>query len=61
MTYKEFKSRCACGCIAVAAEDIPGFAKKGASLYGDCDDLSVVRQSLEQELGIYTVFLANPA
>lgn len=61
MTFKEFKSHCPCGCIPVAAEDIPGFAKKGGSLYGNCDDLIVTSQTFEPELGIYTVHLSNPA
>ncbi len=47
MTFKEFKKQNPGGYICVAAEDIPGFTKKGGSLYGDCDDLIVVKQSFE--------------
>lgn len=61
MTFKQFKEQNPGGYLCVAAEDIPGFTKKGGSLYGNCDDLIVVKQSFEPELGIYTVYLVNPA
>lgn len=61
VTFKQFKKQNPGGYICVAAEDIPGFAKKGSSLYGDCDDLVVLHYTHLAELGIYTVYLASPA
>lgn len=58
MTLKELKERQGGGgYILRAAEDIPGFAKKGAPLYGDCDDMTVVNWLYQPLNGIYTVFL----
>lgn len=45
MKFKQFKQehkRCA-GYYKIAACDIEGFARKGHSLYGNCDDMEVVR------------------
>ena len=61
MTFKQFKEQNPGGYICVADEDIPGFAKQGGSLYGNCDDLIVTFHIFEPAIGIYTVFLANPA
>lgn len=61
MTFKQFKERNRGGYVICAAEDIPGFAKKGRHLYGNCDDLIVVDYLYQPLNGIYTVFLANPA
>ena len=59
-TFKKFKTHEIGGYTLIAAEDIPGFAKKGDSLYGDCDDLLVVDWLYQPLNGIYTVYLANP-
>lgn len=42
-TFKEFKEYHPeiTGYVKRAYEDIPGFAKSGYSLYGNCDDLIV--------------------
>jgi hypothetical protein len=59
MTFKEFKNKHAGGYYLTAAEDIPGFYKKGSSMYGDCNDM-VVDSWLYQPLnGIYSVRLKN--
>lgn len=58
MKLKELKERQGGGgYILRAAEDIPGFAKKGAPLYGNCDDLTVVNWLYQPLNGIYTVYL----
>lgn len=58
MTLKTFKeSNEGGGYVLRAAEDIPGFAKKGAPLYGNCDDLTVVNWLYQPLNGIYTVYL----
>lgn len=60
MTLKTFKEKNGGGYCLRAAEDIPGFYKKGDAMYGDCDDM-VVADWLYQPLnGIYTVYLKNP-
>lgn len=59
MTYREFKETVSNrgGFVTVAAEDIPGFYRKGDHMYGDCDRM-IVSEWLYQPLnGIYTVFL----
>ena len=58
-TFKEFKKQEMGGYIKVAAEDIPGFAKKGMSLYGNCDDMCVVDWEFDPSFGIYTVYLTR--
>lgn len=59
LTFKKFQEQHKGGYYIKAAEDIKGFAKKGQSLYGDCDNL-IVEDWLYQPLnGIYTVFLKN--
>lgn len=61
ITFKQFKEFHGGGYFLRAAEDIPGFAKKGGTLYGNCDDL-IVTDYLFQPLNcIYTVYLSNPA
>lgn len=58
MTLKAFKEQCGGGGFVLrAAEDIPGFAKKGAPLYGNCDDLTVANWLYQPLNGIYTVYL----
>lgn len=59
MTFCQFKQQEKGGYIKVAAEDIPGFARKGMSLYGNCDDMIVIDWKLDPLIGIYTVYLAN--
>lgn len=62
MTLKELKERQGGGeYILRAAEDIPGFAKKGAQLYGDCDGMTVVNWLYQPLNGIYTVYLKEEA
>ena len=57
MSFKKFKETHKGGYYIYAAEDILGFYKKGASMYGNCDDM-IVKSYLYQPLnGIYTVFL----
>ena len=58
MTLKTFKEQNGGGGYVLrAAEDILGFAKKGDSLYGDCDNLTVVDWLYQPLNGIYTVYL----
>lgn len=61
ITFKMFQEMNKGGYALRAAEDIPGFAQKGHSLYGNCDDLMVVDYLYQPLNGIYTVYLANPA
>ncbi|HCC34090.1 MAG TPA: hypothetical protein DEQ02_00025 [Ruminococcaceae bacterium] len=61
MTFKKFKKEHKGGFRPIAAEDIPGFYKKGSSMYGDCDDMIVVSHLYQSLNGIYTVYLKNPA
>ena len=59
MTFRKFKEENKGGYRLRAAEDVPGFYKKGDAMYGDCDDM-VVSDWLYQPLnGVYTVFLKN--
>lgn len=59
MTFKKFKEKNGGGYVLKAAEDIPGFYRKGDSMYGNCDDLEVVNWLYQPLNGIFTVFLAN--
>jgi len=58
-TFKEFKQENKGGYRLIAAEDVPGFYKKGSSMYGDCDDMVVVDHLYQPLNGIYTVYLAS--
>lgn len=57
MTFKDFKIKNKGGYYCYAAEDIPGFYKKGNSIYGNCDDMEVVDYLYQPLNGIYTVYL----
>lgn len=57
MNFKQFKEIYKGGYALIAAEDIPGFAKKGNGLYGNCDDMQVVNWRYQPLNGIYTVYL----
>lgn len=59
-TFRKFKEQNKGGYYLKAAADLKsGIAKKGQSLYGDCDNL-IVEDWLYQPLnGIYTVFLKD--
>jgi hypothetical protein len=57
MTFKEFREENKGGYRTYAAEDIPGFYKKGASMYGDCDNMIVVDYLYQPLNGIFTVYL----
>lgn len=57
MTFKDFKKTHKGGYYLYAAEDIKGFYKKGASMYGDCGDMAVVDYLYQPLNGIYTVYL----
>lgn len=48
ITYGEFTKLFpeGTGFIREAGEDIPGFYKKGSSVYGNCDDLIVLEASI---------------
>lgn len=59
MKYGEFKKVYNGGHKLRAAEDIPGFVRKGHALYGNCDDMIVVDWLYQPLNGIYTVFLKN--
>lgn len=59
-TFGGFKEANKGGYALRAAEDILGFAKKGQTLYGNCDDLVVVDYRYQPLNGIYTVYLASP-
>lgn len=39
MTFGDFKKTHKGGYMKCAADDIAGFARKGGSLYGNCDDM----------------------
>ena len=59
MTFRKFKEANKGGYQLRAAEDVPGFCKKGDAMYGDCDDM-VVADWLYQPLnGVYTIYLKN--
>ena len=58
-TFKNFQEMNKGGYYLRAAEDIPGFAKKGQSLYGNCDDLIVVDYLYQPLNESYTVYLAK--
>lgn len=57
MTFKEFKNQHSGGYYTYAACDVPGFARKGDSLYGNCDDMGVENYLYQPLNGIYTVYL----
>lgn len=57
MTLRQFKAKNKGGYVLRAAEDIPGFCRKGKAVYGDCDDLIVVDWLYQPLNGIYTVYL----
>lgn len=59
MTFGEFKEKHTGGFVTVAAQDIPGFYKKGSSMYGNCDDMEVVYWLYQPLNGCYTVYLKN--
>ena len=59
MTFGAFKSTHVGGFITIAAEDIPGFYKKGSSMYGNCDDMEVVDWFYNPLTGVYRVYLKN--
>lgn len=59
MTFKLFKQVYNGGYHKCAAEDVPGFCHKGDTLYGDCDDMIVVKWLYQPLNGIYTVYLKN--
>lgn len=59
VTFKAFKEMYRGGYYTRAAEDIPGFARKGHSLYGDCDDMLVVGFTYHPGIVVYTVYLAK--
>lgn len=62
MTYKKFKkAHKGSVFVAIAAEYIPGgFARKGDSLYGDCNDMIVTGWQYQSWNDLYTVYLKNP-
>jgi hypothetical protein len=49
------------GFYIYAAEDIPGFYKKGSPMYGDCGEMIVADYLYQPLNGIYSVYLKNPA
>lgn len=57
MTFKEFKNQHSGGYYVTAAEDIAGFYKKGQSIYGDCDNMTVDSWLYQPLNGIYSVRL----
>lgn len=57
MIFKDFKEKNKGGYYCYAAEDIPGFYKKGNAIYGDCDGMEVVDYLYQPLNGIYTVYL----
>lgn len=62
MTFAEFRAVCGSvykdvGFVLVAAEDIPGFYKKGMHMYGNCDDMIVDRWLYEPITNVCTVSL----
>ena len=57
MTFREFKQTNKGGYRLRAAEEIPGFARKGDALYGDCDDMIVADWLYQPLNGVYTVYL----
>lgn len=59
MTFKEFKKEKRGGYYITAAEDVPGFYKKGDSMYGNCDDMIVADWKYQPLNGIYSVTLKN--
>lgn len=59
LTFGEFKIKNVGGFILIAAEDIVGFCKRGMSIYGNCDDMTVVNFSYDASTEIYTVYLVN--
>lgn len=56
-TVKDFMSTHDGGFYLVAAEDVPGFYKKGDSCYGDCKDMLVVKWLYQPLNGIYTLYI----
>ena len=59
-TFNEFKQENKGGYHLIAAEDVPGFYKKGDSMYGNCDDMIVIDYLYQPLNGIYTVYLKTP-
>lgn len=59
MKFTEFKEKHSGGFYLYAAEDIPGFYKKGQAMYGNCDDMNVESWLYNPLNGIYTVRLKN--
>lgn len=59
MKLKQFKEQNRGGYVLKAAEDIPGFYRKGDSCFGNCDDLEVVDWLYQPLNGVYTVYLGG--
>ena len=59
MTFGDFKKTHKGGYMKYAADDIAGFARKGGSLYGNCDDMVVANYQYQPLNGVYTVYLKN--
>jgi len=59
MTFKKFKEDYPGSYFIRAAEDIPGFCKKGMPIYGYCDNCIVDNWLLHLTGAIYTVFLKS--
>lgn len=57
MTLGEFKQTHKGGYRMRAAEEIPGFVRKGDALYGYCDDMIVADWLYQPLNGIYIVYL----
>jgi len=58
-TVKQFRETHEGGYYLVCSEDIPGFAKKGWGIYGNCDDMIVDHYLYQPLNGIYTLFIRN--
>ena len=57
MTFAEFKKAYMGGYVLVAAGDVPGFYRKGQSMYGNCDSMIVSDWLYIQPDGVYIVYL----
>lgn len=55
ITVKQFMSENKGGFYLYAAEDIPGFCKKGESIYGNADNMEVVGWLYQPLNGIYSL------
>lgn len=61
MTFKDFKESISNGASVekIAGEDMPGFYKRGSSMYGDTDDLYVSAYTYIPRINHYVVELVR--